>query len=508
MSKRFSTPSDLYNEHYRNSKKLGQGRFGSVYIAERRTQSLEQSNNDLELENQTRPPSLTPQPVKKSQNISQYESIKTQKAKNAAKMLDFPVYQSNHRRKNNSVVPRTMALDLFNDEDDDFDFDEEDDVITSLKVTNSMPLKTQQPNNNFHQNLIQKKKARAMAKSVGDYFSAPNNKKPIKFATKVIKSRHKDEIAEVQNEVEIMKKLVENVNNPKIAPSTTTNHKPINRMRHIVKYIDSYVGKPNSYIIMEYVSGGELFDRLEQMDEEAFTEFQSANYIHQICLGLEYMHELKIIHLDLKPENIICCEDPNKIKIADFGIAVDLDNVPDPDDVRQLKGTAEFMSPESISCEPLSTKSDIWTAGVILYFLLSGLSPFLDENDALTQTNVVQCNYVFYDEEFETVSKTAKDWIDGCLQKNPHQRFDVKDALNHRFLLTVRTISDSSEELRDMRGRRLSKNFLANIKQMNAKRRWKRAKEAISLINYLKKKTDKSGTGSSTFSGTSEELSR
>ena len=111
-------------------------------------------------------------------------------------------------------------------------------------------------------------------------------------------------------------------------------------------------------------------------------------YIHPVFLGLEYLHSLNIVHLDLKPENIVChSKNGFHIKIVDFGLCKQLNN---SEDVCVMQGTADFVSPEVhliyyrlmlsimefkfqvINYEPISLGSDMWSVGVITYVLLSG----------------------------------------------------------------------------------------------------------------------------------------
>ena len=93
-----------------------------------------------------------------------------------------------------------------------------------------------------------------------------------------------------------------------------------------------------------------------------------------------------VVHLDLKPENIMLCsrDSTNDIKIVDFGLARDLNREAE---VRTLCGTPEFVAPEVVNYEPVGTDADIWAIGVITYVLLSGLSPFLGDNDQVRESN-------------------------------------------------------------------------------------------------------------------------
>jgi serine/threonine protein kinase len=142
--------------------------------------------------------------------------------------------------------------------------------------------------------------------------------------------------------------------------------------------------------------------------------------MRQICDAVGYMHSHNIVHLDLKPENILCkSKGSHLIKIIDFGLTRKLK---EGEDVRILFGTPEFVSPEVISYEPVSTTSDMWSVGVVCYVLLSGLSPFMGDNDTETFANISGIAYDFDDEAFDNISEEAKDFITKLLVKHQVSR--------------------------------------------------------------------------------------
>lgn len=114
------------------------------------------------------------------------------------------------------------------------------------------------------------------------------------------------------------------------------------------------------------ISGGELFERVVA-DDFTLTEKDCILFMRQICEGVAYMHSQNIVHLDLKPENIMChTRTSHEIKIIDFGLAQKLN--PDAP-TRVLFGTPEFIPPEIINYEPIGVESDMWSLGVICYVL-------------------------------------------------------------------------------------------------------------------------------------------
>ena len=138
-------------------------------------------------------------------------------------------------------------------------------------------------------------------------------------------------------------------------------------------------------------------------------------FMRQICEAVGFMHDCNIVHLDLKPENILCMSKASHIiKIIDFGLSRKL---LDGKDIRILCGTAEFVSPEVINYDPVSTTSDMWSVGVICFVLLSGLSPFLGDSNQETLSNISRSAFDFDDEAFDATTEEAKDFISKVLVK-------------------------------------------------------------------------------------------
>ncbi|TNN54000.1 Myosin light chain kinase family member 4 [Liparis tanakae] len=171
----------------------------------------------------------------------------------------------------------------------------------------------------------------------------------------------------------------------------------------------------SSILMMIYVGGGELFDRI--IDENyTLMELDAVLFIKQICEGLQHMHKMYILHLDLKPENILCVSRiTNKVKIIDFGLA----RIYKPrEKLRVNFGTPEFLAPEVINYDFVSFNTDMWSLGVITYMLLSGLCPFLGDDDNETLNNILACKWNFEENEFVDTTEEAKDFISKLLIVN------------------------------------------------------------------------------------------
>ncbi|XP_010224716.1 PREDICTED: myosin light chain kinase family member 4 [Tinamus guttatus] len=232
----------------------------------------------------------------------------------------------------------------------------------------------------------------------------------LKLAAKIIKAKGDKQKDEVKNEINVMNQL---------------NHV------NLIQLYDAFESKNDIVLVMEYVEGGELFDRI--IDENYnLTEMDTILFIKQICEGIQYMHQMYILHLDLKPENILCVNRAaNQIKIIDFGLAR---RYKPREKLRVNFGTPEFLAPEVVNYEFVSFPTDMWSVGVIAYMLLSGLSPFLGDDDNETLNNILACSWNFEDEEFRDVSDEAKDFISKLLIKEKCWRISATAALKHPWL--------------------------------------------------------------------------
>ncbi|XP_027763926.1 myosin light chain kinase 3-like [Empidonax traillii] len=232
----------------------------------------------------------------------------------------------------------------------------------------------------------------------------------LKLAAKIIKAKGPKQKDEVKNEINVMNQL---------------NHV------NLIQLYDAFESKNDIVLVMEYVEGGELFDRI--IDENYnLTEMDTISFIKQICKGIQYMHQMYILHLDLKPENILCVNrEANQIKIIDFGLAR---RYKPREKLRVNFGTPEFLAPEVVNYEFVSFPTDMWSLGVIAYMLLSGLSPFLGDDDNETLNNILACSWDFEEEEFRGVSDEAKDFISKLLIKEKCWRLSATAALKHPWL--------------------------------------------------------------------------
>jgi len=236
-----------------------------------------------------------------------------------------------------------------------------------------------------------------------------------KVAIKIIKkeSMNATDIELVKGEIDIMK---------------------LCRHPNIVKLLDHFENADYIFIIMEHLTGGDLEEYLNRINFRV-TENRAAHLMYQLASGIRYLHEFGILHRDLKPENIMLSEKTEKgiIKIMDFGLS----KIMGPDEkVADGFGTLSFVAPEVLIRQPYNKQIDIWSLGVILYYMLSGTLPFDDEDDneeniaKMTVFNEVQ----FPGEKWNQRSEDVIDLIRECLIKDPEKRLKIDEFFVHNWI--------------------------------------------------------------------------
>ncbi|XP_078501243.1 uncharacterized protein LOC144755825 isoform X2 [Lissotriton helveticus] len=245
----------------------------------------------------------------------------------------------------------------------------------------------------------------------------------------------------------------------------------MNKLHHpkLAQCVAAYQARTEMVMVLEYIAGGELFERIVD-DAFEHTEPTCVQYMRQILEGVQYMHSQNIVHLDLKPENIVCVNRTgNKIKIIDFGLARTLCH---GTQVKVMQGTPEFIAPEVIAFEPIGFTTDMWSIGVICYILVSGDSPFQGNNDMETLRNVTAAQWDFDEETFEEISDRAKDFIIKLLKKSMRSRLTADQALHHPWL----------QETEQGNTKTLSKE---KIKKFLARQKWQKTGKAVLALKRM-----------------------
>ncbi|NXF49279.1 MYLK2 kinase, partial [Oceanites oceanicus] len=290
----------------------------------------------------------------------------------------------------------------------------------------------------------------------GEVHTCTEKQTGLKLAAKVIRKQGTKDKEMVLLEIDVMNQL---------------NH------RNLIQLYDAIETPREIILFMEFVEGGELFERIID-DDYQLTEVDCMVFVRQICEGISFMHHMRVLHLDLKPENILCVATTgHMVKIIDFGLARRYN----PQEKLKVNfGTPEFLSPEVVNYEQVSYSTDMWSMGVITYMLLSGLSPFLGDNDTETLNNVLAANWYFDEETFESVSDEAKDFVSNLIIKEKSARMSAGQCLQHPWL---NNLAEKAKRC----NRRLKSQVL--LKKYVMRRRWKKNFIGVCAANRFKKIT-------------------
>ncbi|XP_031510884.1 obscurin isoform X6 [Papio anubis] len=195
--------------------------------------------------------------------------------------------------------------------------------------------------------------------------------------------------------------------------------------------LDQFETHKTLILILELCSSEELLDRLFR--KGVVTEAEVKVYIQQLVEGLHYLHSHGILHLDIKPSNILMVHPAREdIKICDFGFA---QNITPAELQFSQYGSPEFVSPEIIQQNPVSEASDIWAMGVISYLSLTCSSPFAGESDRATLLNILEGRVSWSSPMAAHLSEDAKDFIKATLQRASQARPSAAQCLSHPWFL-------------------------------------------------------------------------
>ena len=203
----------------------------------------------------------------------------------------------------------------------------------------------------------------------------------------------------------------------------------LSRLRHpfITQILDSFETDKHIFIVMEYICGDLLgFIRKRGKLSESVTKV----IFKQIIEGLKYIHRKKIVHRDIKLDNILI-DLSNTVKICDFGVSKKINK---GDIMYDHCGTPAYIAPEIFKNHGYEGYAcDIWSAGVTLYYMLGGVQPFCAESIKDLEKIILEGKY----EKLEDVSLEANNLIDGMLQLDPKKRLTEDEILNHPWIVNI-----------------------------------------------------------------------
>jgi len=272
-------------------------------------------------------------------------------------------------------------------------------------------------NSNMSNNSLQFFKKYELGKVLGTgAFSevkvAINRQTREKFAVKIIdKSKCKGKENMIDTEINILSKV---------------HHE------NIVQLYDLYQIENKIYLVMELVTGGELFDDIVRRGK--YTESDAAKIVQKILLAIDYLHGMGIAHRDLKPENLLLSDRSKngKVMISDFGLSKIFN---DEEVMKTACGTPGYVAPEVLRRQGYGKEVDLWSIGVITYILLCGYPPFYDQNNVELYKQILACRYEFEKPWWDNISEDAKGFIRKLLVLDPAKRYTAKQAVMHPFIV-------------------------------------------------------------------------
>jgi len=195
---------------------------------------------------------------------------------------------------------------------------------------------------------------------------------------------------------------------------------------NIVKYYETYNDQKYIYLVMEYVSGMPLFDKITQQANQTFTEAKAAKYMKALFQAINHCHAQNIVHRDIKPDNVMITVEDD-VRLIDFGLSKASKS---GKQLKTVAGTPFYMAPEVLD-GAYSKQADIWSLGVILYTLVSGYLPFQGSNAADVFRKIKEGDFHFNHPEFNSVSTECKDLIKKLLVVKEKSRLTGQNALKH-----------------------------------------------------------------------------
>ena len=212
---------------------------------------------------------------------------------------------------------------------------------------------------------------------------------------------------------------------------------------NIVRLFEIFESEARLYLVMEELTGGELFDRIVELGK--YTEEDARYFTFKLLNAVLYLHDRNICHRDLKPENILLAskEPDAELKITDFGLSKIVALAPDTM-MSTRCGTPGYVAPEVLSSQVsqgtlrrYGTACDMWSVGVIVYILLCAAPPFYGKTDDEMNRKIKGGVFKFPQKYWAHISHEAKDFITRLLTVDPSQRMSAAEALQHDWIVAI-----------------------------------------------------------------------
>ncbi|KAH7678848.1 Non-specific serine/threonine protein kinase protein [Dioscorea alata] len=196
---------------------------------------------------------------------------------------------------------------------------------------------------------------------------------------------------------------------------------------NVIRMHEVMASKTKIYIVLEFVTGGELFDKIAQKGR--LKEDEARNYFQQLINAVDYCHSRGVFHRDLKPENLLL-DDGGILKVSDFGLSALPQQVREDGLLHTTCGTPNYVAPEVIHNKGYDgAKADLWSCGVILFVLMAGYLPFEDSNLMSLYNKIFKADFSCP----SWFSSSAKKLIKRILDPNPATRMTIAEVIENEW---------------------------------------------------------------------------
>lgn len=205
---------------------------------------------------------------------------------------------------------------------------------------------------------------------------------------------------------------------------------------HIARLEKVFETDDELYLVMEFMAGGELYDRLSA--KKQYTEEAAATTTYQMLLAVAYLHAHQIAHRDLKLENFLYeAKDTDHLKLIDFGFAKFREH---DTKMSQACGSVHYVAPEVLA-HSYTERADLWSLGVIVYMLLTGSPPFHGPDDEVLKK--IKAGKPHWSSRFNRLSEPSKRFVKELLVVSPEKRMPAEKALQHEWITTKHTLKEA-----------------------------------------------------------------
>lgn len=199
---------------------------------------------------------------------------------------------------------------------------------------------------------------------------------------------------------------------------------------HVARLVDVYDSDDELSLVMECLTGGELFARVRKL--KRFSEADAAVAAHQMLLAVNYIHSHGVVHRDIKLENFLYdYQGSSNLKLIDFGFSKVVQGDTKMD---YCCGSMSYIAPEVIT-KSYTSQCDLWSLGVVVFVLLFGYMPFAAEKKEALCNIILRGDFEYKEDAWDRISESGQDFVRRLLVVNPKKRMTAQQALKHEWII-------------------------------------------------------------------------